>query len=142
MKQIAIRKDFNVSDVSDEEDVQTIIGKINIGSDTDIQLDLSGCLIDYPATSKLVDTIIEQLSSLSGDKKIQIITDYMLPITTVINWVLLGSSKLDMHNTKELPPEQIIQTIRTALRPLNITLTITIIDKTGTTKDEQTISDK
>jgi hypothetical protein len=142
MKRIAIREDFNVSDVSDEEDVQTIVDKINIGLDTDIQLDLSGCLIDYPATSKLVDTIMEQLSSLAGDKKLQIITDYILPMTTVINWVLLGSNKLDMLDKKELPLEQIIQIIRTALRPFNITLTITIRYKTGKTKDEQTISDR
>ena len=139
MKRIAIRDDFNVFDVSDEEDVQIIIGKINVEENADIQLDLSGCLIDYPATSKLVDTIIEQLSSLPGAKKIQIVTDYMLPITTVINWVLLGSNKLNMHNTKELPPEEIIQTIRTALGPFNISLTITIRNKAGKTCDEQTI---
>jgi hypothetical protein len=85
---------------------------------------------------------MEQLSSLAGDKKLQIITDYILPMTTVINWVLLGSNKLDMLDKKELPLEQIIQIIRTALRPFNITLTITIRYKTGKTKDEQTISDR
>lgn len=136
MKRISILEDFNVRDVSDEEDVQPIVDKINIDTDTDVQLDLSGCLIDYPATSKLVDAILIKLSSLSGDKKFQIITDYVLPMTTVINWVFLGSEQLKMHDKKELSLEEIIQAIDKVLRPLNIKLKITIMDKSGTLIDE------
>ncbi len=142
MKIIAIRKDFGVSDISDEEDVRTIIGKIDVESNADVQLDLSGCLIDYPATSKLMDTIVEQLSSLSGRKDLQIITDYVLPMPTVVNWLFLGSRRLDMGLNKGLPYNELIQILQTALRRSNIVLKITIRDSEGKARNELTIPDQ
>ena len=142
MKIISIRQDYGVSDISDEEDVQTIVGKIDIESNADVQLDLSGCLIDYPATSKLLDTMVEQLSSLSGRKKLEIIIDYVLPMPTVLNWLFLGSRQLDMDLKKGLPAEELIQIVQTALQRSDIVLTIIIRDKTGNVKHELTIPDQ
>jgi hypothetical protein len=142
MKIIAIRKDFGVSDISDEEDVRTIIEKIDVESNADVQLDLSGCLIDYPATSKLMDTIVEQLSQLSGRKELEIITDYVLPMPTVVNWLFLGSKRLDMDLNKGLPYNEIIQILQTALQRSNIVLKITIRDSEGKAGNELTIPDQ
>jgi hypothetical protein len=142
MQTIAILDDFKINDVSDEDDVQSIINKIIINGETDVKLDFSGCLIDYPATSKIVDKILDQLWSLPGVKKLHIVTDYILPITTMVNWVFLGSQKLNMAGQKEMSNAEIIQTITTALNPVNILITISIIDKTGVTKDELKIPSK
>jgi hypothetical protein len=136
MRLIAIRNDFLVNDVSDEEDIKSILEKIDIGTDVDVRLDLSGCLIDYPATSGLIDKVIKQLIPLSGPKDFEIITDYTLPMSTVINWIFLGSCQLNMLDKKELSLDGITRIISDVLKPLNIKIKVTIKDKAGLTQNE------
>ena len=131
MKIFSIRNDFSVSDLSDEEDASIVVDKINIESNPDVQLNLSGCLIDYPATSKLVDNILDQLALLPGKKYLEIVTDFNLPKQTVMNWLFLGSRRLDMESKKGLSYDDLIKTIQYALLSLDISLRILIIDNTG-----------
>ncbi len=142
MKIIAVRRDYGVSDISDEEDVKKIVDNIDIQSNVEVQLDLSGCLIDYPATSKLVDKVVEQLSLLSGEKKIEIITDYLLPMSTIANWLFLGSKGLSMELKKGVPFRELIDILQKAIQPSAIAIKIKIKDRQGNTVDELSIPDK
>jgi ACT domain-containing protein len=139
MKIINIRDGFEVYDISDELDVSAIVNRINIELNNHIQLNLSGCLIDYPATSKIIDKIIEQLSLLTGVKKLEIITDFVLPMSTIVNWLFLGSIQFGMESKKGLGYDELIELAQKALNKSNIELSITIKDKKGAVINEVTI---
>ena len=66
MKKILIKEKYGIIDVGNEEKVKEIIDDIDIKSDNVVQLNLRHCLIDYPATGKLIDKILFQLNSLPG----------------------------------------------------------------------------
>lgn len=139
MKTISIRKDFGIYDVSDEEDVSIIINEINIELDNEITLDLSGCLIDYPATSKLIDSILEQIKSISGEKTLNIITNFVLPIPTIANWLFLGSKMLKMETIKGLSLDEILCLAENSLCDTGIILNIIVRDIEGNNVNEITI---
>jgi hypothetical protein len=142
MKIIAIRQEYAVTDISDEEDVQVIAEKIDLGAETEVQVNLSGCLIDYPATSKLMDVILEKLSLIHGNKKIEIVTDYRLPMPTMLNWLFLGSIRLGIRDVRGLPIGELKEILEKAMCKDEIMLTVIVKDTKGSAIETLTIPDK
>lgn len=142
MKIFAMRESYGISDISDEEDVEIVAEKIDIESNRDIRLDFSGCLIDYPATSKIVDRILNQLLPLDGKKTLEIITDYALPMETVANWIFIGSERLGLETNKGQSYEGLVKKLQAALAVFDIVLRVKIVDQAGETRDELTIPEQ
>lgn len=138
MKIISILKDFGIYDIGDEEEVLTILDKIDIGEYSHIKLDLAGCIPDYPGTSKLIDRVISQLKKLSGKKTINIELDYLLPIETITTWLFLGSKELNITDDNEKSFKKIKKTIEKNIKNLGITLCISIKKHDGACVDELT----
>lgn len=77
MIEINMRKDFNLIKLAQERHIKQAISLIDDkpGNDNDIVLDLSGCIIDYPATPKFVDYFLFQLEKKEGSKSLSIKVD-------------------------------------------------------------------
>lgn len=77
MIEINMRKDFNIIKLAQERHIKQAISLIDDkpGNDNDIVLDLSGCIIDYPATPKFVDYFLFQLEKKEGSKSLSIKVD-------------------------------------------------------------------
>lgn len=78
MKTINIATDYQMK-ITQERHADNIISRIESGGgleeNLEITLDICGCALDYPATSKLIDYIFEHLSTLNGEKEFHILID-------------------------------------------------------------------
>lgn len=136
MKKISLLDDYGINDISNEEKIKGILNKISINSERIVELNLRHCIIDYPATSKLIDTVLFQLEKLNGQKELFIKISYILPEQTLLN-VLLGDSRFfGIEAKKEMDLEDIKKKISGKLKTVNIFMEITILDRAGKTKVE------
>ena len=136
MKEIKIRQDFGIYELGSDAEITPVIEKIDIENNAEIQLDLTGCLPDYPATSLLIDKIISQMRSMTGKKHLVIILEYSLPLETLTNWLFLGSKELKIEKDKSLSLSDIKSLIQDGLQDSNIEIVIRINDnETNGVKD-------
>ena len=133
MKKIKILNDFGVYELGNIEDVSRIVDSINIESNAEVELDLSGCLPDYPATSLIIDKIISQMRLVSGKKILSIVLEFSLPLETLANWLFLGSAELNIENDKSLSLDRIKSLIHESLEKYDIE--IKIITNNNQTRD-------
>ena len=127
----------NINDVGDEEQVDSLLRNLRLENEKEVELDLSQCMIDYPATSTLIDYILKHLSQISGDKVFIIILDYDLPKQTLLNWLFLGSTFFGIEKDKEMTTKSIEQIILSKIIEKNITLIIKIKYKTGVKETDE-----
>lgn len=92
--EILVQKKYGLRDLGSDIVVQELIKNINI-VDTDITLNLNGCLIDYVATSKIIDHLLKNIS-LRSSGKLKIVTDFILPKTVLLTFLLWGSDYFDI----------------------------------------------
>lgn len=136
MKEIKIRQDFGIYELGSEAEITPVIEKIDIENNAEIQLDLTGCLPDYPATSLLIDKIISQMRLMIGEKHLVIILEYSLPLVTLINWLFLGSKELKIEKDKSLSLDEIKSLIQNGIQDSDIEIVIRINDnETNGVKD-------
>ena len=136
MKEIKIRQDFGIYELGSEAEITPVIEKIDIENNAEIQLDLTGCLPDYPATSLLIDKIISQMRLMIGEKHLVIILEYSLPLVTLINWLFFGSNELQIEKDKSLSLDEIKSLIQNGIQDSDIEIVIRINDnETNGVKD-------
>lgn len=128
MKEIKIRQDFGIYELGSEAEITPILGKIDLENNNEIRLDLTGCLPDYPATSRLIDEIIRKLKSIEGKKRLVILLEYMFSTETIVNWLLLGSKELKIECDKALSLKEINQLVIESLQGSNIEITVRVIE--------------
>jgi len=128
MKTINILKDFGIYELGSEEEVNPIVEQITIEGNTEVELDLSGCLPDYPVTSLIIDKIINEMRQVEGKKKITILIEYNLPHETLVNWLFLGSKELKIEDEKSLPLPEISNLIFDNSYKSEIEISISIKD--------------
>ena len=137
MKTINILEDFGVYELGSEEEVNPIVEQIAVEGNTEVVLDLSGCLPDYPVTSLIIDKLIRETRPLQGKKKINILLEYNLPRETLVNWLFLGSKELKIEDNKSLPLPEISNLIFENSHKSNTEISISIKDlKTQNIIDE------
>lgn len=101
MLEINIKKDYQVNDIGTEYKVKSVLDNLKFSSnDDEIKLDIRQCLIDYDATSMLLDFILTHLSNLEGNKKLNITYDFVLDKQTLLNWMFLGSKLFRLEKMK------------------------------------------
>jgi len=102
MEIIKIKASYGITDLGDEEKIKSLLTKLVLPISNEISLDLSGCLIDYPVTSMLLDNVLYHLDTMPSYKKLNIIIDYNLPDDTLINFLFLGSRFLNINDKFKL----------------------------------------
>ena len=98
-----------------------------------MQLSLRHCLIDYPATAELIDSVLFKMQKLPGRKELLIVLDYDLPKQTLLNWLFLGSRFFGMKTVRELPMEELEKILHSKLGESEISLEVSILDRSGET---------
>lgn len=137
MKHINVFEDYGIYELGSEDELKPLLDDINIDNNFDIILNLSGCLPDYPATSQIIDVIINQLKHLPGEKKLTIKMEFNLPQETLVNWVFLGSKEIGIEDQKELILAEIKNLVMSNLLKSNIRASIIVCDRlTGVKIDE------
>jgi len=113
---INISKKYGVTDLGDKEDVNGLINKLKLPNSSEIIIDLSGCFLDYPNTSRVLDKVLFHLEKLESPRLLKIITDYYLPDDTLLNLLFLGSAFInitDKFRLKESEWSRIIDELKT-----------------------------
>ncbi len=132
MKIINISKELGIYDIGKVREVDLIINKIQLGDASEIEINLEECLIDYPATGKLMDKILLQLEKVKKtDKKLSIIYDCDLSEATLLNWLFLGSTFFNISEKKELVLDELKPIILELLKKKAIKMEIFIHDDDG-----------
>jgi len=97
--EISIFKDYSIFDAGKQRNIEEVIKKLPAFTDELITLDFTNCLIDYPATSKLIDKILSELSNMKGSKVLTIQSDLTVNNENLILSLLVwGSSFFDFSS--------------------------------------------
>lgn len=110
------------------------IPQLSTGS---IEIDFSGCVIDYVATSLIIDLLIQRLETQTVPRKLAIIYDSAFQERLLLKWLFLGSRELNLHR-KTADDEQIRTQIIEGLKRRNITLEIFLPSENGTLRPAYT----
>ena len=73
---INVVDDYNQIKIAQVRHINELIEKIQkkdvLGNETDIELNIEGCITDYPATPKFIDYFLNHLSNQEAEKKLHI----------------------------------------------------------------------
>lgn len=76
---INVVQDFNQIKIAQDRHVRELIEKLNMANilnkDSHIELNIEGCITDYPATPQLIDYFLFHLSKLNGTKELVVKLD-------------------------------------------------------------------
>lgn len=133
MTKISILKDYKMFDVGSRSNVDKIISLISI-ADSQVTLDVSRCIIDYPATSLLIDKILFDLSkSRKRNKELTIVTNLSIAELLLLHWLFIGSVFFDVNDSAcKNDLEEFKTLITDKLQTKKISLTLAIVDKKDT----------
>lgn len=95
---IEIKKTYGITDLGREENVDKLVASIKLPDSNQIAIDLSGCIADYPTSSRLFDIVLFYLEKYSSNKKLIIITDLNFPDETLFNLFFLYSRYLNLSD--------------------------------------------
>jgi hypothetical protein len=130
MKIVNPKKDFGYYEVGDEDFVELMIDKIDIDGCSNINLDLSECITNYPATSKIIDKILYQLLKLKGEKQLLINVGDEDDVIHLLNKLFFGSVFLGIQNDNELLSlKEINDVLEKKIIKRNINISIQNVEK-------------
>ena len=89
MRTIKVVEDLQIVIVSRPRDIPPIIEKIQPIKDSDIKLDLTGCIIDYKGTPELINYLLVELDKMVGNKVLTITSDIMRNEEEIIHYFLV-----------------------------------------------------
>lgn len=79
MVKINIADDYNQIKINHVRHISKLIEKIEkkdvLGNEIGIELNIEGCITDYPATPRFIDYFLNHLSNQNGEKKLHIKVD-------------------------------------------------------------------
>jgi hypothetical protein len=123
---ISLLKDLHVKDAGTDRNVNAILGRLNI-AENEVVLDFFDCGVDYPATSKLIDKVLADLSLRKGKKKLTILFDLDINEFVIHKWFFLGSVFFNIpENRKDLNNAEFKRVIREKLLQVDTVLEIEI----------------
>jgi hypothetical protein len=131
---ISLIRDLEIRDAGTERTVVSILNKLQINSN-DIVLDFCECGVDYPATSRIIDKVLFDLSERTGKKTFTIVFDFKINEVALHKWFFVGSSFFGISETdKELTKEKFKDILNSILGKNSILLSIEILSGEKTEK--------
>lgn len=126
---ISALQDCKIFDLGTREEVEAFCSKFKI-TENEIIVDISRCIIDYPATSILVDYVLDELSQQKGLKSFTIITNLNINELLLLHWLLIGSVFFGIeHFAKNKNLKEFKEIITEKLDLINTQFIVKIIDK-------------
>ncbi len=124
--QICILKTYGKEyfDLGDTEIVTELISKLKLPDSKEITIDLSGCLIDYPATSIIIDKVLYHLDKYSSRKKLRIIIEMYDTKEHLLNILFMGSRFINITDKFRLKENEWINIIEELKTQKNIIVEI------------------
>jgi hypothetical protein len=83
-------------DLTDEPLAKDYAETLSTCTDSELLLDLSDCIIDYEATSIVMDAAIRQLMTLNEPRRLEIVFNLQFPKRLLLKWLFLGSKELNL----------------------------------------------
>jgi hypothetical protein len=128
---ISILKDYRIFDAGSKSSVERILEKLSIKS-SDVTLDLSNCIIDYPATSLIIDRVLLSISQKRKPGKLKIQTHLNIMEILLLHWLFIGSSFFKIDDSKKGKSLNDLKLImQEKLLQKKIVMEIEVIDKQG-----------
>lgn len=123
--------------LSDEDIVLSFISKKPVVDSSELTVDLSGCILDYPATSLLVDYFISELKRCEAPRKLVLLFNISFPKRVLLKWYFFGSQLLpsDYHSRST---EDIESNLNLNLSSHSITLLLAV--KQGNSEEHRVVS--
>lgn len=126
---ISILKDYQIFDAGSKNSVNAIIAKMSITSSI-VTLNLSKCIIDYPATSLIIDKILSELVRKKKPGILIIQTHLNILEALLLHWLFIGSFFFKIDDSKKKNSvEEFKAIIKKKLLAENLNLQIQVIDK-------------
>lgn len=128
---ISVFKDYKIFDAGSRNSVDEIIRKISVTSST-VTLDLSRCIIDYPATSLIIDKIITELQKKNKPGLLIIQTHLNIIETLLLHWLFIGSNYFQITDAKKKNTvDEFKGIINKKLLSKKLRIQIQVVDKGG-----------
>jgi hypothetical protein len=127
MNSIRVFKEYKEYNLQSVSKVHRLIDKIDFQAGSEIELDLTECLLDYYATSKLIDKSIRALGNGPGSRTLRIVTDFNMGEAPLLNALFLGSEILALKEDRELDIETLRSRIDPKLQELGIIVEVSIL---------------
>lgn len=93
-------------------------------SSNDIILDFSKCIIDYTATSIIIDKVLQYLLEKEGNKNLTIKVDFATTESLLLTLLFVGSRVLNISDMYRIEYDKILKALEEKLLPQKINLTI------------------
>jgi len=130
MKIFNIANDYNHINISSPRHINKLMAKINLDdfdNEAQIELNLKGCLTDYPNTPRLISFFLERLATIDGHKELIIKLDGLGNKEIYILYDIVLEGKFFGINEKIAPDQKLDawhERMNAILVDKNMTLTI------------------
>jgi len=118
---------FGTRRLNIEETTSVCAAKLPLFTDGHVEIDFSGCVLDYPATSIICDEVLKRLDSVPVPRALIFVFDIDFAERVFLKSFFFGSARLKLECEKATE-EEIKTNLKAALLGLNATLTLRIID--------------
>jgi hypothetical protein len=127
--EISLVKDLHIYDAGTERNIQPILNKIHV-TENEVTLNFCDCGVDYPATSKILDRVLNELSKMEGQKRLSVIFDFKINELALHKWFFIGSEFFDISEFENsYTNDQFKERIATKLNQTAISMSIIIWDE-------------
>jgi len=89
---ISIFEDYQIFDAGKGKNIDIVLSRFPEIKDIEVVIDFSNCLVDYPATSKLIDKALVELAKVGGKKELKAISDLAINNESLILSLMIGGS--------------------------------------------------
>lgn len=118
---------FGTRRLNIEESTAQCAEKLPIFTQGLVEIDFSGCVLDYPATSLICDEVLKHLENASKPREITFVFDIDFVERVFLKSFFFGSARLKLQGQKATEDE-IKSNLKAVLQGLEAKLTIKIID--------------
>ena len=126
---ITALKDFGM-DLSDPARTAEFAERIPHSSESRLEVDLSGCILDYPATSKIIDVALQRLNEAAAPRELVLMFNIAFQERMFMKWFFFGGALLPAEYHKLDEPD-LRGRVNEALRERKMTVTVRIVDPRG-----------
>ena len=96
---VNVAQDYGI-DLAEEDLTLRIAEDLKAMAESELELDLSGCILDYPATSTVIDGALRSLAQTSSPRSLTVIFNIAFQERIFIKWLFFGGDLVDDEKYK------------------------------------------